>query len=93
MQSEFLCHKWREARGGGVLSPMIFNLYFTDLSISLARMPIGRCSGDTIVNLLIYADDIVLIYPSAKGLQRLLDVTCAYMVTNMILLLTEQIHS
>ena len=28
--------------------------------------------------MLIYADDIVLISPSAKGLQRLLDVTCAY---------------
>ena len=42
------------------------------------NLPIGCCSGDTIVNHLVYADDTVLLAPSAKGLQRLLDVTMIY---------------
>ena len=66
MQSEFFSVT-NGVSQGGVLSPMLFNLYINDLSISLARMHIGRCSGDTIVNHLIYADDMVPISPSAKG--------------------------
>ena len=76
MQSELFSVR-NGVRQWGVLSPMLFNLYINALSISLARMPIGCCSDDTVVNHLIYADDIVLISPSAKGLQRLLGVTCA----------------
>ena len=39
-----------------------------DLSVFLMKLPIGNISGDTSVNHLEYADDIVLLAPSAKGL-------------------------
>ena len=70
---------------GGMLSPFLFNLYINDLSVLLMKLPIGCCSGDTIVNHLMYADDIVLLAPSAKGFQRLLDVSYNYGCDNDIL--------
>ena len=47
-----------------------------DLSEEMNSMFVGCCIGKEIVNHLIYADDIALISPSRKGLQRLLN-TCA----------------
>ena len=52
-----------------------------DLSLLLMKLPIG----DTVVNHIMYADDIVLLAPSAKGLQRLLDVSYNYGCDNDIL--------
>jgi len=58
-------------RQGGVLSPLLFNLYIDELSLALNCINAGCCLG----NHLLYADDVVLFAPSAKGLQALLD-TC-----------------
>ena len=41
---------------------------FYDLNVSLSKQPVGCCCGKTVVNHLMYADDIVLLAPSAKGL-------------------------
>ena len=38
-----------------------------NLSIQLHRHPIGCSVGGTVVNHMLYADDIVLFAPSAKG--------------------------
>ena len=43
------------------------------LSISLSKLPIGCCSGENVINHLMYSDDLGLLSPSAKGMQRLLD--------------------
>ncbi len=61
---------------GGILSPLLFNVY--DLSRSLSKLPIGCCSGENVIHHLMYADDIVLLSPSAKGMQRLPDKAYAY---------------
>ena len=56
-----------------------------DMSITLGELPIGCCSGNTVINHLIYADDIVLFAPSAKGVQSLLDVCSSYAMRHDII--------
>ena len=60
-------------RQGGILSPLLFNFYMNDLSVVLNKVHAGCCSAGLILNHLMYADDDVFA-PSAKGLQKLLDV-------------------
>ena len=57
---------------GGILSPYIFNVYTDDLSTRLNALPIGCVLGDLTINHLMYADDLVLISPSTRGLFRLI---------------------
>ena len=59
-------------RQGSILSPYFFNAYVDDLSIKLNNLDIGCVIGSLIVNHLLYADDLVLISPSSRGLYRLL---------------------
>ena len=65
-------------RQGGILSPFLFNIYMDDLSVKLTKCPTGCIAGGTIVNHLMYADDIVLLSPSATGLSLLLHVCGKY---------------
>ena len=44
---------------GGLLSPLLFDTYMNDLSVQLSKLPVGCCSGDMVINQLMYADDIV----------------------------------
>ena len=53
-------------RQGGILSPYLFNVYVDDLSRT------GCLSGNITINHLMYADDLVLLSPSATGLRELL---------------------
>ena len=46
---------------GGILSPFLFNVYMDDLSVNLKKCPTGCIAGGTVVNHLMYADDIVLL--------------------------------
>lgn len=65
-------------RQGGILSPHLFNLYMNDLSSLLNDCDTGCYIGDCNVNHLMYADDLVLIAPSSKGLKNLLSVCERY---------------
>ena len=49
-----------------------------DLSVNLNECPTGCIAGGTIVNHLLYADDIVLLSPSATGLSLLLNICGKY---------------
>ena len=60
------------------MSPLLFNFYVNDLSEQLQKLPVGCCCGDMVVNHLMYADDIVLLAPSGKGMQTIIDATYAY---------------
>ena len=55
-----------------MLSPYLFNVYMDDLSQSLNCCKTGCLSGEIMINHLIYADDLVLLSPSATGLRELL---------------------
>ena len=72
-------------RQGGVLSPLFFNQYMNDLTKSLNEIPAGCCSGNNVINHLMYADDIVLLSPSAKGLQKFAESTYKYSTENDII--------
>ena len=49
-----------------------------DISVQLQKLPVGCCCGDLVVNDLMCADDIVLLAPSGKGMQTIIDATYAY---------------
>ena len=65
-------------RQGGILSPYIFCVYMDDLSIKLNYIKVGCTIGTTLINHLMYADDLVLLSPSTIGLSLLLSVCSAY---------------
>ena len=48
------------------------------LSESLCNTQTGCNVGGVMINHLMYADDLVIISPSAKGLQRLVDICAVY---------------
>ena len=55
-----------------ILSPYLFNVYMDDLSQSLNCCKTGCLSGEIMINHLMYADDLVLLSPSATGLREVL---------------------
>ena len=67
-------HVSNGVRQGGILSPVLFNLYMDNLSSMLNAQSSGCYIGDVKLNHLMYADDVVVLAPSAKALQALLDV-------------------
>ena len=65
-------------RQGGILSPSFYSLYVDGLVEILAASGIGCHVKNTFLSILLYADDMCLIAPSLKGLQRLLLITEKY---------------
>ena len=58
--------------------------------MQLNRAGVGCIAGKALVNHLAYADDVVLLAPSAKALQRLLDVCNVYAMDNNVIYNTEK---
>ena len=59
-------------RQGGILSPMLFNIYLDGLSDILNNSIIGGSIGGIRVNHMLYADDLCIISLSSAGVQQLL---------------------
>jgi Reverse transcriptase (RNA-dependent DNA polymerase) len=52
---------------GGIISPILFCMYFDDVLFRLQRAGVGCFLGHLFVGALAYADDIVLLAPSAAA--------------------------
>ena len=52
-------HVTNEVKLRGIISPVLFNVYMDDLSISLNNSGIGGHIGEKAINHLCYADDIM----------------------------------
>ena len=60
-------------RQGGILSPFLFNLYLDDLICKINSLDIGCKLGISRINIIVYADDIVLLADSKHNLEILYD--------------------
>ena len=56
------------------MSPYLFKLYIRDMLKRVADSEIGCNIAGCFRNILAYADDLVLLAPSWRGLQRLLKI-------------------
>ena len=65
-------------RQGGVLSPDLYSLYIDDLITILKSLGIGCYVRGIFAASLFYADDMAVLAPSIKGLQKLLDACNSY---------------
>jgi hypothetical protein len=63
---------------GGVLSPVLFCLYIDDLLLAQSKSGVGCFIGKNFVGALTYADDIVLVAPTASALRKLLSICGDY---------------
>jgi len=61
-------------RQGGILSPLLFNFYINECLDRVSELVQGCRLCFQPANIIAYADDLLLLAPSARGLQKLLDV-------------------
>jgi len=61
-------------RQGGVLSPHLFAVYIDDLIKLIQSSNVGCMIGVISMNILVYADDIILLAPSVGALQHMISV-------------------
>ena len=82
-ENQSMCVRWGKmlskpfnvsngVRQGSVLSPRFFSVYMDDLSKKLNELNIGCTIGNFIISHMMFADDLVLISPSTRGLSTLL---------------------
>jgi len=56
---------------GWCVSPILFCVYIDDLLKSLAEADVGCYIGNCFVGVLVYADDLVLLVPTATAMRRM----------------------
>jgi len=70
---------------GGVMSPILFCVYFDDLLNALVEAKVGCFIGNMFVGVLAYADDVVILAPTASAMRRLLKLCEEYAQTYSVL--------
>ena len=60
-------------RQGGVLSPIPFNVYMDELLKRLQKQDIGCHIGTIFMGALCYADDLITLWPTRHGLQKMIN--------------------
>ena len=62
------------ARQGGILSPLIFSFYINHVLETIMDMSVGCSLNGYKTSIVCYADDIIILAPSAQGVQQILNV-------------------
>ena len=75
---------------GGVLSPILFNLYIDGLLIRLQKSGVGCHMNNIYMGALSYADDITISCPSLYGLSIMLDICNNFAHENFITFNTKK---
>ena len=70
---------------GGVISPILFNIYMDKLSIALNNSGTGGYLGNVFLNHLCYADDLCLISLLSTGMKQLLNICQNYAIDHQLL--------
>ena len=60
-------------RQGDVLSPTLFSMFINDLAIEINDLGLGIPVGNSVINILLYADDIVMLAENETNLQKMID--------------------
>ena len=58
---------------GGVMSPLLFTLYMDNLITNITKADVGCYVGNICSCIFVYADDVILLAPTRKSMQLLLD--------------------
>ena len=69
-------------RQGGVISPKLFSIYVESLIPDIERCEAGVAIGTVNVDVLLYADDVVLVSHTREGLQSMLNVVSEFGTNN-----------
>jgi hypothetical protein len=77
-------------RQGGILSPILFNVYVDELSLKLSASQVGCNINNASLNHFIYADDTVLLTPSPSAMQKLLKLCSEFAVNHDIVYNTKK---
>jgi len=59
-------------------SPILFNVYVDDLISLLQKCGLGCHVSSTFIGCIMYADDLLLLSPSARSMQTMVDTRCAF---------------
>ena len=63
-------------RQGGILSPILFNIYVDRMLNNLKRSKLGCSIFDKYIGCIMYADDLLLLSASVRDLQNMLNICC-----------------
>jgi len=63
---------------GGVLSPVLLCVYIDNLLVRMSNANVGCFIGSNYVGALAYADDLVLLAPTASALRKMLAICDVY---------------
>ena len=77
-------------RQGCILSPLLFNLFLSDLAKQFAAMEDKPKLGNKGINALFWADDLVLFSETKEGLDKLLKILEEYCEDNHLLINTKK---